>query len=158
MQDEQTASHKQDRHDPGEREDDKQALQCLKCANTVKIQTIRSTQVPRIVRRAGSGDYLAVIGKQSGEIGAPQRNWHSDHSAEKHRFPQRDSQYFFAAGVIPGSVILPGECGSCLPEGGDHIISEVFKIHGNSTSGSGAGTEAVTEACTKILARQNTTP
>lgn len=38
------------------------------------------------------------------------------------------------ASEYPGSVILAGKCSCSLSECSNHIISEIFKIHGNRTA------------------------
>lgn len=77
------------------------------------------------------------------ERDAPYGERDGDECAEHYGTDQAQGENAFAASGISRRKILAGKSGRGLSECGDHIVTEIFKVHGDRASCGGDGAKAV---------------
>ena len=76
-------------------------------------------------------------GEEGAEEAAELDDGRDEHGAEQNGIEKAQAENARTSVRHPGCVVLAGEGRRGLAEGGDHIVKEIFKIHGDSASGDG---------------------
>ena len=91
--------------------------------------------------------------KNPGSSMTPDSKWNCDHRTEKYREKDTDSKDLSASFLLTGCKVLTGKSSGCLTKGSDHIISEIFKIHGNGAACCSYSTETVDRCLNKDIGK-----
>ena len=75
--------------------------------------------------------------KEGAEEAAERDDGRDEHGAEQNGIEKAQAENARTSVRHPGCVVLAGEGRRGLAEGGDHIVKEIFKIHGDDASGDG---------------------
>ena len=92
---------------------------------------------------AGCTDHSRIIAEQVAEPFTENSQGNDNQRTEQDTEKETEQKNFPASVFFSGSEVLAGEGGCCLPKSGDHVIAEIFKIHGDRAPGSCDGAEAV---------------
>ena len=91
----------------------------------------------------GGTDHGRIITEQMAEPFPKNGQGNDDQGTEQDTEKKAEQKNPGTPVFFSGSEVLAGEGGCGLPESGDHVIAEIFKIHGDRASGSCDGAKAV---------------